>query len=66
MLSTQITHAEFLALCEAYDTLTGEAKEKAHADIVAYAVQLSELRSTVKRFASEDEYESWLSARQGW
>jgi hypothetical protein len=60
-------HEEFIAICEAYDTLEGEAKEKAKADIAAYLVRYQSLLELPKtQCLSEDEYESWLSARQGW
>ena len=65
-------HKEYLALCEFlaenYDTLTEEAKDEALAEIVRYVEGLAHHRATkhLARFANEDEYESWLSARQGW
>jgi hypothetical protein len=68
MLSTQIDHTEFLALCEAYSTLTEEGRDEALAEIVRYVEGLAHHRATkhLARFANEDEYESWLSERQGW
>jgi hypothetical protein len=54
-------HKEFLATCEAYDTLEGEAKEKADADIAAY-VEKRMNHTPVSKVAhmSENEYEGWL------
>ena len=54
-------HEEFVAICKAYDTLEGEAKEKADADIAAY-VEKRMNRIGVSKVAhmSEDEYEGWL------
>ena len=65
-------HKEYLALCEFlaenYDTLTEEAKDEALAEIVRYVEGLEHTRYAKRfaRFANQDEYESWLSARQGW
>jgi hypothetical protein len=54
-------HKEFIALCEAYDTLEGEAKDKAKADIAAYLVRYQELLELPKTLhMSENEYEGWL------
>lgn len=63
-----MSHAEFIALCESYDTLTEEGKAEAIAEIVCYVMQLEHTRATkqVARFANQDEYESYLSSRQGW
>jgi hypothetical protein len=61
-------HQEFLALCEAYGTLTDEGRDEALAEIVRYVEGLEHSRYAKRfaRFANEDEYESWLSERQGW
>jgi len=65
-------HQEYLALCgflaQNYDTLTEEAKDEALAEIVRYVEGLEHARYAKRfaRFANQDEYESWLSARQGW
>jgi hypothetical protein len=54
-------HKEFIATCEAYDTLEGEAKDKAKADIAAYLVRYQELLELPKTLhMSENEYEGWL------
>jgi len=54
-------HEEFIAICEAYDTLEGEAKDKAKADIAAYLVRYQELLELPKTLhMSENEYEGWL------
>jgi hypothetical protein len=54
-------HKEFIALCKAYDTLEGEAKEKADADIAAYVVKFQSLLERPKTLhMSENEYEGWL------
>jgi len=54
-------HKEFIALCEAYDTLEGEAKDKAKTDIAAYLVRYQELLELPKTLhMSENEYEGWL------
>jgi hypothetical protein len=54
-------HKEFIATCEAYDTLEGEAKDKAKADIAAYLVRYQELLELPKNLhMSENEYEGWL------
>lgn len=54
-------HEEFLAICEAYATLGGEAKEKADADIATH-VEKRMNRISVSKVAhmSENEYEGWL------
>ena len=67
-----MSHAEFIALCESYDTLTDDGRDEALAEIMRYVLQYSEAlehtRATkqVARFANQDEYESYLSSRQGW
>lgn len=54
-------HEEYFAICEAYDTLEGEAKEKAKADIAAYLVRYQNLLGLPKTLhMSENEYEGWL------
>ena len=65
-----MSHAEFIALCESYDTLTEEGKAEAHAEIMCYVLQYAEslvhtrANKRVARFANQ--YESYLSSRQGW
>lgn len=65
-------HQEYLALCrflaQNYDTLTEEAKDEALAEIVRYVEGLEHTRCAKRfaRFANQDEYMGWLSARQGW
>lgn len=70
-----MSHAEFIALCESYDTLTEEGKAEAHAEIMCYVLQYAEslanrsaekYRTSLDRFATEDDYEGYLSSRQGW
>ena len=63
-----MSHAEFIALCESYDTLTDEGKEEALAEIVCYVMQLEHNRASkhLARFATQDDYESYLSSQQGW
>jgi hypothetical protein len=54
-------HKEFLATCEAYDTLEGEAKEKADADIAAYVEKrMNHIPVSKVAHMSENEYETWL------
>ena len=67
-----MSHAEFIALCESYDTLTDDGRDEALAEIMCYVLQYSEAlahRSATKhldRFATQDDYEGYLSSRQGW
>lgn len=67
-----MSHAEFIAMCESYDTLTDDGRDEALAEIMCYVLQYSESvvrRNAVKhldRFATQDDYEGYLSSRQGW
>ena len=70
-----MSHAEFIALCESYDTLTDDGRDEALAEIMCYVLQYSEAlahrsaekyRKQFDRFATEDDYEGYLSSRQGW
>ena len=63
-----MSHAEFIALCESYGTLTDEGRDEALAEIVLYVkgLELARYAKRFARFANEDDYEGYLSSRQGW
>ena len=63
-----LTHEQYIALCESYSTLTEAGRDEALAGIIRYVEGLAHSRHAkfFARFADQDEYEAWLSARQGW
>jgi len=67
-----LTHEQYIALCksygESYSTLTEAGRDEILAEIIRYVEGLAHSRHAkfFARFADQDEYEAWLSARQGW
>ena len=63
-----MSHEEFIALCESYGTLTDEGRDEALAEIIIYVEGLAHSRHAkfFARFADQDDYEGYLSSRQGW